>query len=559
MNKKSNLNHLDYWSERSDEIFRYLDRKDIDFFAELNKVYQEQANEMQKAFYDFVSKYSENGSMSYQEALQRLKGTDLSDYRANAKKYREQAEKDPELLKRLNEQYTTARATRLESLQLDMLFRAGVARGIIAEKFESYLQKMALMGYKKAMSGRTGTINEPALKELVKTPFNGYNYSQQLWGNTDNLVKDLKKVLKVGFVRGDHPRTMARDLAQRYKVANSRAETLVRTDGTMIVNRSAIQRYKDAGLKYYRILVHLDNRTTEICKRIHAENKRYLIDEMQVGVNAPPFHFGCRSGVMPDEEELNSSFIEKKIDVQTPDYEKYKTLSEDEIAKMQEWSDSVFNKKYKRGSNTPIDGISNYTQNDYGITNEIASGRTKPRTSFTQEEVEAFAKKKGIKPRDAKQYFYDEIRRHQDGVRLTKILDESLSHWEVPRDLRAYRKFGFSYPNQEFLNLKPGDTVIQDSFMSTTLDLRAIRDNFNKNHQIIYEIEVPKGTNGAYVGSNNALSYNEKELLFHRGMKMEVLEIENTEGRKNYAGFKDITTRVKVRIVGREPKKLDFD
>lgn len=314
MNEKLNQNHLDYWSGRSDEIFRYLDRKDIDFFAELNKIYQEQANEMQKAFYDFVSKYSENGSMSYQEALQRLKGTDLSDYQENARKYREQAEKDPELLRRLNEQYTSARATRLESLQLDMLFLAGVARGLIADKFESYLQKMALMGYKKAMSGRTGTINEPALKELVKTPFNGYNYSQQLWGNTDNLVKDLKKVLKTGFVRGDHPRTMARDLAQKYKVANSRAETLVRTDGTMIVNRSAVQRYKDAGLKYYRILVHLDNRTTEICKRIHAEDKRYLIDEMQVGVNAPPFHLNCRSGVMPDEEELeNSQRIEDTI------------------------------------------------------------------------------------------------------------------------------------------------------------------------------------------------------------------------------------------------------
>lgn len=328
MSKKPNQNHLDYWSGRSDEIFHYLDRKDIDFFAELNKIYQEQANETQKAFYDFVSKYSENGSMSYQEALQRLKGTDLSDYRENARKYREQAEKDPELLKRLNEQYATARATRLESLQLDMLFRAGVARGLIADKFESYLQKMALMGYKKAMSGRTGTINEPALKELVKTPFNGYNYSQQLWGNTDNLVKDLKKVLKTGFVRGDHPRTMARDLARKYKVANSRAETLVRTDGTMIVNRSAIQRYKDAGLKYYRILVHLDNRTTEICKRIHAEDKRYLIDEMQVGVNAPPFHFGCRSGVMPDEEELNG--VTK---VQDHDFEKLK----DDLANL--WDD----------------------------------------------------------------------------------------------------------------------------------------------------------------------------------------------------------------------------
>lgn len=337
MNKKTNLNHLDYWSERSDEIFHYLDRKDIDFFAELNKVYQEQANEVQKDFYDFVSKYSENGSMSYQEAIQRLKGTDLSNYRENARKYREQAEKDPELLKRLNEQYASSRATRLDALQLDMLFRAGIARGLISEKFENYLQKMALMGYKKAMSGRTGAINEPALKELVRTPFNGYNYSQQLWGNTDNLVKDLKKVLKTGFVRGDHPRTMARDLAQRYKVANNRAETLVRTDGTMIVNRSAIQRYKDAGLKYYRILVHLDNRTTEICKRIHAEDKRYLIDDMQVGVNAPPFHFGCRSGVMPDEDELNGD-----IKVHDYDFEKLR----DDLANL--WDDlSKGNLPYK--------------------------------------------------------------------------------------------------------------------------------------------------------------------------------------------------------------------
>ena len=322
MNKKLNQNHLDYWSGRSDEIFHYLDRKDIDFFGELNKVYQEQANEMQKAFYDFVSKYSENGSISYQEALQRLKGTDLSDYRENARKYREQAEKDPELLKRLNEQYASSSATRLDALQIDMFFRAGVARGLIAEKFESYLQKMAVMSYKKAMSGRVGAINEPALKELVKTPFNGYNYSQQLWGNTDNLVKDLKKVLKTGFVRGDHPRTMARDLAHKYKVANSRAETLVRTDGTMIVNRSAMQRYKDAGLKYYRILVHLDNRTTEICKRIHAEDKRYLIDEMQAGVNAPPFHFNCRSGVIPDEEELNDDVNDGEFEKLSADLSK---------------------------------------------------------------------------------------------------------------------------------------------------------------------------------------------------------------------------------------------
>ena len=36
-----------------------------------------------------------------------------------------------------------------------------------------------------------------------------------MWGNKTIWVKDLKKVLKAGFVRGEHPRTMARDLAQK--------------------------------------------------------------------------------------------------------------------------------------------------------------------------------------------------------------------------------------------------------------------------------------------------------------------------------------------------------
>ena len=115
--------------------------------------------------------------MSYQEALQRLKGTDLSDYRENARKYREQAEKTQKPFKRLNEQYASSRATRLDALQIDMFFRAGVARDLLLRNW-SYSQKMAVMSYKKARSGRVGAINEPALKELVKTPFNGYNYSQ---------------------------------------------------------------------------------------------------------------------------------------------------------------------------------------------------------------------------------------------------------------------------------------------------------------------------------------------------------------------------------------------
>ena len=285
---------------------RYVDSTDIDMFAELQKIYAEESAKIQHDLFAFVTKYADDNKMSYSEALQRLRGVDLSDYQANAKKYRKQAEKDPELLKRLNEQYASSKVTRFDALNLEMTYKIGVMQGIIEKSFENYLKSTAKYAYKKVIGGNSGALNEPALKELINTPFNGYNYSEQIWGNTDNLAKDLREVLKRGFIRGDDVRSMAAELSKKYNVARARAQTLIRTDGTAIVNRSAIKRYEESGLEFYRISVHLDNRTSQICKRINRENKRYRIDEFETGVTAPPFHYNCRSAVIPDEDELNN-------------------------------------------------------------------------------------------------------------------------------------------------------------------------------------------------------------------------------------------------------------
>lgn len=297
--------HNDYWSKRSDDIMHYVDGTDIDMFAELQKVYVEQSAELQRDLFAFVTKYADDNKMSYSDALQRLRGVDLSNYQANAKKYRKQAEKDPELLKRLNEQYAGSKVTRLDALNLEMTYKVGVMQGVLETSFENYLKSTASYVYRKVLGGNSGTLNEPALKELINTPFNGRNYSQQLWGNTDDLANDLRNVLKRGFIRGDDVRSMASELAKKYNVARSRAQTLIRTDGTAIINRATIERYKNAGLKYYRISVHLDNRTSDICREIAREDKRYSLDEFEVGVTAPPFHYNCRSAVIPDEAELD--------------------------------------------------------------------------------------------------------------------------------------------------------------------------------------------------------------------------------------------------------------
>ena len=305
MAKRTAKKHDDYWRDRAEDIMRYIDSTDINVFEELQKIYIEHSAEVQRDLFAFVTKYADDNKISYSEALQRLRGVDLSDYQANAEKYRKQAEKDPELLKRLNEQYASSKVTRFDALNLEMTYKIGVMQGIIEKSFENYLKSTAKYAYRKIMGGNAGALNEPALKELISTPFNGYNYSEQIWGNTDTLAKDLRGVLKRGFIRGDDVRSMASEIAKKYNVARSRAQTLIRTDGTAIVNRSAIKRYEETGLEFYRISVHMDNRTSQICKRIHRENKRYRIDEFETGVTAPPFHYNCRSAVIPDEDELN--------------------------------------------------------------------------------------------------------------------------------------------------------------------------------------------------------------------------------------------------------------
>ncbi|MGM0206444.1 hypothetical protein IGI96_000913 [Enterococcus sp. DIV0421] len=294
-----------YWSSRMDEIMAYVDQTDLDFFDELQTIYTEGRQSVQKEIYEFYAQYAKENKISVQEAKKRLMREDLSDYRANAEKYLKQAEKDPELLKRLNEQYRAGRVTRLEALHLNFEWQLGVMSGTLHKSFDRYLKEVAQYAYRKIAGGNSqSTLNKPALEQIVKTPFNGKNYSASIWGNTDDLAKDLKKVLTQGFIRGSGSSDIARELRKKYSVAKSRAEAIIRTDGTNVINLSAAKRFEEFGLTRYKNNVHVDNRTTDICLKIDSEDKSYLLSEYKPGITAPPYHVNCRTGIVPDDSEL---------------------------------------------------------------------------------------------------------------------------------------------------------------------------------------------------------------------------------------------------------------
>ena len=455
--------HNNYWQKRSNDIMRYVDSTDVDMFAELQKVYVEQSAELQRDLFAFVTKYADDNKMSYSDALQRLRGVDLSNYQANAKKYRKQAEKDPELLKRLNEQYAGSKVTRLDALNLEMTYKVGVMQGVLETSFENYLKSTAKYAYKKAMGGNNGALNEPALKELINTPFNGRNYSQQLWGNTDDLARDLRDVLKRGFIRGDDVRRMAGELAKKYNVARSRAQTLIRTDGTAIVNRSAIKRYEESGLEFYRISVQMDNRTSQICKNIHSEDKRYRIDEFSTGVTAPPFHYNCRSAVIPDEEELDEKSF-KNIEKANVD-----NLFEDVSKIWDEISQGVVDR----------DQIRNRLQDRYDI--GILSPKISQYTAFNNVYIDANSLSSSFKSH-GQQYTLDEFKLIEDVIKKPYLALDNSSR--VEGSLLLYAKI----PNKDRLVMEaviiPRDAMMMIHF--NKVGIRQEKKN-RKNNEILYE------------------------------------------------------------------------
>ncbi len=123
------------------------------------------------------------------------------------------------------------------------------------------------------------------------------NYSTRLWKNKSKLREKLNKMVIDSLALGKSKDIAVKDLQQCFGVAFSDADRLVRTELMYVINQSQKEMYMEAGYNKYRILAHVDKRTSEICK--NENGKEYYFSQIEVGVNYPPFHPRCRTTVVP--------------------------------------------------------------------------------------------------------------------------------------------------------------------------------------------------------------------------------------------------------------------
>lgn len=139
------------------------------------------------------------------------------------------------------------------------------------------------------------TIDDYAVEQAIKQIWcaDGKSWSQRIWENTKALQQTLNDELVNCVVTGKPSGYLKKMLMERFSVSYNRADALVRTELAHIQTQAAQQRYKDYGIQEVEILVDPDERTCDVCGKLHG--KKY-----PVGAKLPiPAHPRCRCCAIP--------------------------------------------------------------------------------------------------------------------------------------------------------------------------------------------------------------------------------------------------------------------
>lgn len=142
-------------------------------------------------------------------------------------------------------------------------------------------------------------------KSMVKQMINqiwcadGKNWSSRVWDNIGILQTTLNDNLIQCVSAGRSTKDLKKMLQNRFGVSYSRANTIVRTEMAHLQTMASKDRYQSYGLQYYEILGNEENSCESEPNCSEMDGKRFLLNEMVVGVNAPPFHPNCRCCIIP--------------------------------------------------------------------------------------------------------------------------------------------------------------------------------------------------------------------------------------------------------------------
>ena len=212
----------------------------------------------------------------------------------------------------------------IQAIERERLYMSGVQIDEFGRHLSSVTrQNLILFGFEG--------ISREVVEDVVNSKWLGGNYSSRVWKNQKVLAKQLEINIYETLVSGKTFDQVANELEHLTDVGRFAANRLIRTETSYVVNSSDLKSAKQRGVKAKRFNATLDSRTSKVCR----EHNQLIIpvDELKIGMNAPPLHPYCRSFLedivegwdYETKEELEKLIADSKLENQ----EKIKNLSDE--------------------------------------------------------------------------------------------------------------------------------------------------------------------------------------------------------------------------------------
>ena len=599
-----------YWKERFlKEEQRVYDLSEEEIKKQLLE-YDKAIASLNKDIEIWYNRIAKNNDVSLAEAKRLLSAKELKEFRWTVDEYIKHG-KENGITKDWSKQLENASARvhieRLEALkiqtrgQIEKLYngRESGFKNFLKNVYTDQHQRTAFEFAKETGVGTNFyKINENLVEDIIKKPWalDGKNFSDRIWSDKEKLINTLHTEMTQGFIRGDSLEDITKRITAKINVSKSNVKRLVRTESAAYRSKAQLKAFQDLEVEKYQVLATLDARTSDICQDM--DGKVFDFKDYEIGTTAPPFHVNCRSVTIPyfdDEEEGERA---------ARDPETGKTIYVSDKMTYKEWKQKflvekgqdildgvvgsvvaeptivkVLKNEFSRSDNREKDISKNNKVEKIKTLDELSNNWYERLTDEEKQEIFRYSTGDNI---DASSYtrglykteYQEEINYYE---KLIKNMDNAIDKFELDRDIKVYRsvqgnfyrQFGldeddvyildkFRIGNNESLeNYKKlfGKEFIDKGYVSTSLNMNEpFRLNGDDTHTL-FEINVKKGTSGAYLGKNSAIA-SQEEFLLKRNTKFKIkdLELKNISYIDDYG--QEIIQRVLVVKVDTVPEKM---
>lgn len=303
------MKNEEYWIKRFEQLEAAQTSKGAEYYNNLTKQYTKAIASVEKDLAKWYTRYATENGISLTEAKRLLNSRELAEFRMDVKEYIKKGESlDPKWAKQLEAASTKFHVSRLEALKVQMQQQAELVCGGQLDDLDALARKIYTDGYyHTAYEIQKGigvgwdlmALDTNKIDKLISKPWaaDGKNFSERIWGNRTQLVNELENTLTQSIIRGQSPKKVIAEIAQRFNVSKSRAGTLVMTESAFFASAAQRDCFNDLDVERFEVVATLDSHTSPTCR--HMDGKVLPMSEYKPGVTAPPFHARCRSTTVP--------------------------------------------------------------------------------------------------------------------------------------------------------------------------------------------------------------------------------------------------------------------